>query len=321
VKTVGEAAMQAVSAERVRGGPFVDLHEFAERVDLKSIGKRAFENLARAGAFDGLGADRSTTAGAADMIIRYSAQIAQERTGAQVGLFDGPASPVLARPRINRVEEKTSIERLNEERAALGFYFSGHPLDDYEQALRRLNVISSSQLAGVAPGQGRSLVALAGVIRSVRMRRSKSGRPFAFVELTDREGEFEMTVFADQLGEARDLLESGRLVLVRASAEERDGETRLTAETIVSLDAAAAETVSVLRVSISDAAALPAIQRRLASVKAPSSGRETGRLVLALRPERSGREVELSLADPVACTPAMRSALKNAPGVLDVELI
>ncbi len=322
VKNVGEAAMADIAAERRRAGPFLDLHDFAERVDLKAVGKRALESLARAGALDGLsggaGPGREAAFQAAEMLLRYSAQIRAEKADNQGGLFDAAAAPALARPKLPQAEEKAPIDRLNEERVALGFYFSGHPLDEYERELKRLGVVSSV-VAKEKATPVKTLAQLAGVVRSVRIRRSqKSGKPFAFVEVADREGEFEMTVFSEALAASRDLLEAGKIILVSATVEEREGEPRFTAEAIRALDVAAAAAASMLRISVASESALASVQRRMAAAKPPARG-EAGRAVLALR--LAGREVELGLGAEVACTPAMRSALKTIDGVVEVELI
>lgn len=129
VKNVGEAAMRQIADERRAHGAFRDIYDLAERVDLKSVGKRAIENLARAGALDGLARSRAALFAGADLIIRHSAQAFEDRASNQGGLFDLGAAPALERPRLPAVDEWAPIERLNEERAALGFYFSGHPLD------------------------------------------------------------------------------------------------------------------------------------------------------------------------------------------------
>ncbi|MEE2693134.1 MAG: DNA polymerase III subunit alpha [Pseudomonadota bacterium] len=319
VKNVGEAAMAAIGEERARGGPYKDLYDFAERVDLKAIGKRAVENLARAGAFDGLGASRASVVAGADMLIRYSAQSAEDRSSAQGGLFDLAAAPALERPRLPAADEWTPLDRLNEERAALGFYFSGHPLDDYERELKRLNVVSLAEARERAI-DARVMLQMAGVVRTVRMRRSKTGKPFAWVELSDATGEYEVTVFSELLSSARDLFEPGMLLLLSVTAEDRDGDIRFTGEAARRLDAAAAQAASLLRVAVTSETALDAINRRLAAVK-PASRQETGRVVLALRLPETGREVEIALGAPAACTPAMRGALKALDGVADVELV
>ncbi len=319
VKNVGEAAMTLIADERAKGGPFRDLIDFSERVDLKAVGKRSLENLARAGAFDGLCASRGQAFAAADLLIRFSAQAAEERDSDQGGLFALDAAPTLDKPKLPLVEDWLAQDRLDEERSAIGFYFSGHPLDDYERELKRLNVVSYAEAVERAKGT-RAAFQMAGVIRTVRMRRSKSGRPFAWVELSDATGEYEVTAFSETLAAARDLMEPGALVLAAATAEDRDGDVRFTCEGLRSLDVAAASAASQLRISILSDRALEGVKRRLAAVK-PASAKERGKVIIAMRLTDSGRDVEITLPEPAACTPAMRGALKGVEGVADVELV
>ncbi len=320
VKNVGEAAMDLIAERRREGGPFTDLMDFAERVDLKAVGKRALENLARAGAFDGLCAMRPQALAAADLLTRFSAQIAEERNSDQGGLFAIDAAPELEKPKLPIVEDWIAQDRLDQERAAIGFYFSGHPLDEYERELKRLNIVPYTEAIERARSSGRAALQMAGVIRTVRMRRSKTGKPFAWIELSDATGEFEVTAFSETLNASRDLMEPGALVLVSASAEDRDGDIRFTCEGMRSLDIAAAAAVSQLRVAVTSQAALEGVKRRLAAVK-PASDNERGAIILAMRLGGSGREVEITLPDKTVCTPAARGALKGIEGVVDVELV
>ncbi len=321
VKNVGEAAMALIADERGANGPFTDLFDFAERVDLKAVGKRALENLSKAGALDGLCASRGQAFAAADLMIRYSAQAAEERTSDQGALFALDAAPALDKPRLPVVEDETALARLDDERAAIGFYFSGHPLDDYERELARMRVTSHAETVERARAGGYAFK-MAGVIRTVRRRRSKTGKPFAWVELSDATGEYEVTVFQEVLKAADELLEAGTLILADVAAEDRDGDgdIRFTCNGIKSLDLAASSAVSQLRISITSERALEGVRRRLAAVK-PASARERGDVIIAMRVGEKGRDVEITLPEPAACTPAMRGALKGVEGVADVELV
>ncbi len=320
VKNVGEAAMAHIAEERAKNGPFKDIIEFAERVDLKLIGKRSLENLARAGALDGLCASRAQGFASCELLIRTSAAYQEEQNSDQGGLFALDSAPALAKPKLPFVEDWTPQVRLDEERAALGFYFSGHPLDDYETELKRLNVVTYADALTRAKS-GRSAMQMAGVIRTVRMRRSKSGKPFAWVELSDASGEYEITVFSETLNASRDLMEAGSVVLFGVSVEEREGDVRFTCESALrKLDEVAAASVSQLRVSVTSPDALEGLKRRLASVR-PASPRESGSVVVVMRLPETGREVDLALPGVAACTPAMRGALRSINGVADVELI
>ncbi|MEL7486572.1 MAG: DNA polymerase III subunit alpha, partial [Pseudomonadota bacterium] len=320
VKNVGEAAMSEISAERRGNGPYKDLFDFAERVNLRGVGKRAIENLARAGAFDGLCRSRAEALASADLLIKYSSSVFEERASAQGGLFGGGDGGVaLARPAVPASEAWAPLDQLNEEHAALGFYFSGHPLDDYEKELRRLGVVSLGEAQARAKTE-RFVAPMAVVVRGARVRRSKSGKPFAWVECSDASGEFEITVFSEVLESSRSLFEAGTLVLFSVTVEDRDGEARFTAESARRLDAAAAQTTSQLRVAVAHQAALEGIKRRLAAVK-PASRQEGGDVIVTLRLPETGREVAIDLGVVAACTPAMRGALKSVDGVVDVELV
>jgi len=318
IKNVGEGAMAEIADERRRGGPYTDLHDFAERVKLRAVGKRAVENLARAGAFDGLCRSRAEALAAADMLIKYSTSVAEEKNSDQGGLFD-LGGEGLERPRLPNADPWAPIEQLNEEHAALGFYFSGHPLDDYEKELIRLGAVTHADALARARNE-RFAAPLAVVVRAARMRRSKTGKPFAWIECSDATGEFEITVFSEVLNASRDLFEAGNLLLFNVTAEDRDGDVRFTAEGVRRLDAAAAQTTSQLRIAVSSPAALESVKRRLAGVK-PASRHEGGDVIVSLRLPENGREVEIRLPDEAACTPAMRGALKSVEGVTDVELV
>ncbi len=320
VKNVGEGAMARIAEERGKNGPFKDLIDFAERVDLKQVGKRSLENLARAGALDGLCASRAQAFASAELLIRTSAAHQEEQQSDQGGLFALDDAPALAKPKLPAAEDWTPQVRLDEERAAVGFYFSGHPLDDYEKELKRLNVATYAEAQARAK-TGRAALQMAGVIRAVRMRRSKTGKPFAWVEMSDQSGEYEITVFSETLNTSRDLMEAGSVVLFGVTVEERDGDVRFTCETpLRKLDEVASSTVSQLRVSVTSPEALEGLKRRLASVR-PASPRESGSVVVVMRLPETGREVDLALPGVAACTPAMRGALRSINGVADVELI
>ncbi|MEM9170254.1 MAG: OB-fold nucleic acid binding domain-containing protein, partial [Pseudomonadota bacterium] len=222
----------------------------------------------------------------------------------------------LARPKLAAAEAWAPLQELAEERAALGFYLSGHPLDDYADALAALNV---TPVSAVRPADGGG-VTLAAVVRGVRHRRSKSGKPFAWVEASDPTGEFEVTVFSEALEAARAHLEPGALVLIAASVDERDGEARFTAEAVRALDAAAARRRGRLCVRVASPEALASVKRRLAGLDAVDA-RNAGDVFAALTLGDAGREVDIDLGVKAALTPAVRGALKTVEGVSDVEFL
>ncbi|MEM8985801.1 MAG: DNA polymerase III subunit alpha [Pseudomonadota bacterium] len=329
IKNVGLQAMEGIVGARKQGGAFKDVMDFAERIDAADANKRAIENLARAGAFDALNANRAQTTAAADLVVRVAARAAEERASAQESLFGG-ADAAPERPRLPAAEEWLSLQRLDEERGALGFYFSGHPLDDYETALGRLRVTSHTDLLERAVG-GKAGGGVAGVVRAFRPRKSKSGRPFAWVELSDQAGEYEVTAFSEVLANARDLFEPGNLLLLSVTAEDRDGDVRMTCENVRALDQAAAGAAAGLKIYLDDERGVAAVRRRLEAVAAPHGGADAGAaprdgaklgaVSLVLRLSDTAREVELRLPEAYPLTPAVASALKAAEGVAHVETV
>ncbi|HEX5776525.1 MAG TPA: DNA polymerase III subunit alpha, partial [Caulobacteraceae bacterium] len=135
VRNVGPAAMQHLVEVREQGGPFRDLFDFVERVDPRQVNKRALENLARAGAFDAIHNNRAQIVEAADTLIAHGQSIAADRASSQVSLFGDQGDA--ARPRLPRTEPWSQTQQLDEELAAVGFYLTGHPLEDMIDVLRR----------------------------------------------------------------------------------------------------------------------------------------------------------------------------------------
>ncbi len=317
VKNVGSEAMRHVEEERRRGGPFTCLLDFAERVDGRRVGKRGFEQLARAGAFDALTRNRAQAFAAAEFLCRYSASCQEEKSSAQVGLFGDAGPGAQVRPSLPQAEEWTAAERLSHELGAIGFYFSGHPLDDFREELEAKGVKSQAEVMAAAEGT-RITCQMAGILREVTPRRSKSGKPFAWLTCSDLSGDFELTVFSELLEACRDVLEPGALLLFAVTAEDREGSVRLTAEGARKLDHEPAAQASALQIRVGSLAALGAIKRRLAAVS-QEGGRGAARLLLEL-PE-AGCEVELRLAETVPVTTAVRGAFKSIEGVADVRLL
>ncbi len=321
IKNVGAQAMGHIEAVRREGGPFKDIFDFAERVDGRQIGKRGFENLARAGAFDKLLDNRAQIMANVEFLVRYSVQAGEERNSAQKGLFaDEPAA--LHRPPLKLAEQWVPLKRLDEERGAIGFYFSGHPLDDYIARLDRNKHCLVSDVEDKVPAEGRVALYLAGVIRNVNQRRSKAGKPFAWVEISDPSGELEITVFSELLSVAGDYLVPGSLVWMTVSGERRDGVLRFTGESVRPLDAIAAPKGTGLRIEVTTPEAIEAVKRRLYNNEiAQIHSKAMGRASLVMFLPETGCEVEIFLPKKIAANPAMRSALKVIDGVSSVELV
>ncbi|HEX5453604.1 MAG TPA: DNA polymerase III subunit alpha [Stellaceae bacterium] len=312
VKGVGAQAMADTAAERARGGPFKDLFDFAARLDTKSFNRRQFESLARAGAFDCLDPNRAQCCAAADLLLRQASRAAEERESRQESLFAGIGAGVAARPSLPVIADWPPVERLQNEFEAIGFYLSAHPLDPYGQSLQRAGIIAWADLPAALAAGGASRFRLAGIVIGRKERTSARGNRFAFVQLSDTTGAFEITVFSDVLSQTRALLDGGQPLIVTVDVRREEESLRLTAQKIESLDAAVAHAAAGLRVFVAQPEALP----RLKSVIAREAGGR-GRVTVVLDLPRN--EVEIALPGAFRINPAIRAAVKSLPGVLDVH--
>jgi DNA polymerase-3 subunit alpha len=304
-------------AEREANGPFRDLFDFAERVDPRLLNKRTLENLARAGAFDSLEPDRARAFAAAETLCAMAAKAQEERDTAQVSLF-GDAAPNeggLARPKLPDVPPWTATQRLDEELSAIGFYLSGHPLDDMSDMLARRGVVFVAD-APDRVADGASAIRMAGVVRRRQERVSqRSGKRFAWVTLSDPSGEFEVLVNPDMLQAFRDVLEVGASVMIGVSIDDKEEQLRFFSESIEALDEAPA--ADALRIRL-EPDALESVKARLDRAADSAKGEGVVYLVLAVG---EGGEAELRLPGRVPTTPPVQAALRGVKGVESVELI
>ena len=307
IKNVGPGAMAMVIAERDENGPFTDLFDFARRLDTGQINKRQIENLAKAGAFDGLDPNRAQVVSAADLLLRHATVALQERQSSQVNLF-GEAADEIATPPLPVVADWPMLERLHNEFEALGFYLSAHPLDAYGAGLAKLGIIAHGEIADKPVDRAD----LAGVVLAIQERNSARGR-FAFVQLSDQSGLFEITLFAEQFTRAREWLEPGAMVLAKCQVQRDDELVRLTALDIEPLDRRMALNCAGYRIFVAADVAVPTLK---SVVERERTGRGRLRVVV---PYKGAGEVEIELAGGFAVSPAARAALKAVPGVIDVH--
>ncbi|NIJ42704.1 DNA polymerase-3 subunit alpha [Parvibaculum indicum] len=309
IKNVGRQAMEHVVEIRREGGPFSDIFDFARRVSPRYINKRTFENLVRAGAFDDLHKDRAQLLASADLLMGIASSAAEERETQQVNLFGGDSGAAMANPALPRVESWTPIQRLNEEFNAIGFYLSGHPLDGYLTSLKRAGVVTYAEMLARSTPAAK----MAGTVTARQERRSKKGNPFAFLNLSDPTGQFEMIVFSEVLSASRDVMEPGRSVVVSVEIDRAGDEVKLRALGVQSLEAATANVEEGMKVFVEDPSTLEPLKMRL-----KEKGKGIVSLVLLAD---KGREVEIELKDRYRVTPEIRGAVKSMTGVIEVQEI
>jgi DNA polymerase-3 subunit alpha len=311
VKGVGAQAMRQLVEERQARGPFQDLLDFARRLDPKSFNRRQFESLVKAGAFDSLNRNRAQSFAAIDMLLRHASAAASERTSHQVNLFAAETGAQAAL--LPRVEDWSDVERLQHEFDAIGFYLSSHPLDAYGKGLARVGAVSFAELPARLAAGGPTRFKLAGIVIARKERNSARGSRFAFVQMSDTSGVFEVMVFAEVLAQSRQLLDGGQPLLVTADVRAEEETLRLSAQRFEPLDRVVAEAAAGLKVFLGDSEALSPLKQLIAR---QSGGR--GRVTLVV-PVAAAREVEIALPGGFKISPAVRQAARAVPGVLDVQ--
>jgi DNA polymerase-3 subunit alpha len=312
IRNVGQGAAEAIVTNRQAAGVYKSLADFAHRCDPRALNKRAFENLITAGAFDSLNMNRRQTFEAAEMLLRQAGVAASDRASQQTSLFGG----ALAQPdrvSLPAVPDWPPMEKLRHEFEAIGFYLSAHPLDSYGNSLKRLDVVRYADLPAWLVGRPTMRAKLAGIVTGKQERTSARGSRFAFVQLSDSSGVYEMVVFSELLATSREMLDPGTAVLVTVDVRLEPDNVRLTCQGLQPLEQAAAQTSSGLKVYLNDSGPLDSLKQIMGR-----SGKGRGRLNLVLDLGR-GRECELAISGSWAISAATRSAIKAIPGVVDVQ--
>ncbi|HUE47121.1 MAG TPA: DNA polymerase III subunit alpha, partial [Aestuariivirgaceae bacterium] len=184
LKNVGRGAVEHVVETR-KAGPFASLGDFARRVDSRAVNKRALESLARAGAFDEINANRAQVAAGVEAILAMASRTSADSEQGQSSLFGSGGGAAAEDVALPVTETWPLMERLAAEFETVGFYLSGHPLDEYMPALKRLGVETWASFHDKAVKKGASAAKMAGTVIHRQDRRSKSGNRFAFVGLSD----------------------------------------------------------------------------------------------------------------------------------------
>ncbi len=317
LKNVGVEAMKLITDGR-GDKPFSTLFDLARRVDLKRVGKRPLEMLARSGAFDDLDPNRRRVFGALDALVNYSAAIHEQKSSNQVSLF-GEAGDDLPEPRLHPVDDWLPAERLSEEFKAVGFYLSGHPLDDYMAPLKRKGIVTLDELMRKA--ERAPLVAkLAGVVAGRQERKSARGNRFAFCQMSDTTGAYEVTLFSETLEKSREHLETGAKVVVTVEASMEADQLKLLGRSVAPIDVVAADVGGMgLKVFIDAPEAIDAVFNVLEGAVRSVKVAGRGPVQFCLMDPALPGEVEVDLGQDFPVTPQIKGAIKSLSGVLEVE--
>ena len=313
LKNVGRHAVEHICEERKTKGPFRDVSDFARRINPRFVNKRALETLAAAGALDELGVDRATAFANVDRMIAAGNRTMETIAEGQNDLFSG-AHHAPAAIELRPAKPWIPTDRLSKEFEAVGFFLTGHPLDDYKDALEALGAEPWIEFATKARMR-RVVGTLAGTVLYSRERKGKNGNAYAFVAFSDPTGQFEAVVFSEALAASRALLEPGTAVLLEVEAE-ADGESvKVRVQKLASLDKAAEACHAGMKIYLDGTRALAPLAQQVGS-----RGGE-GQFRLVLRIEEIKREVEFVLPQGIDATPKQRSTLKLVEGVAAISAL
>ncbi len=234
VKNVGEGAIDAIIQEREKNGRFPSLFEFCERVDLRKVNKRVMESLIKCGAFDSTGNNRCQMTASLEDALDYGQRVQKDKADPQMGLFDmaESAGNKINMPKMNDISEWDEKERLNLEKESLGFYITGHPLDQYQDILEKFTNVNAITIGEV---KDKAAVRIGGTIKSVKTIRTKKGDPMAFVNLEDLHGSVEAVIFPRVYETVHDALLEDAPILIQGEAQKDENAVKILAESLVAM--------------------------------------------------------------------------------------
>ena len=231
VKNVGEGPVKTIIAARQEGGPFKNLDDFCQRVDLRQVNRRALECLIKVGALDAFG-PRAALLDVIDQMLALSQGVHQAREVGQLSMFDldsglAPASAVAIR--LPDAPEVSRREKLTWEKELVGVYVSEHPLQRMAADLRETVTAFCGQIDEEMAGQS---VTVAGVVSWVRPHTTRRGEPMAFVHLEDLQGSIEVIVFPRVFKETRDLWQPDKILIVRGRVDAKGRAPKILCESV-----------------------------------------------------------------------------------------
>jgi DNA polymerase-3 subunit alpha len=250
VKNLGSAAVEAIRVARETVGRFHSIYQFCDTVDLASINRRMIESLIRAGAMDSFDGTRAQLMAAVEGAMEAGQRAQRARESGQEGLFGEAFSGEGAHEEkpLPAVADWPLREKLLGEKEMLGFYVTGHPLDQYDDKIRELATHDSGNLEGLAKSVE---VALCGVITGVQKKRNREGKPWAAMMLEDRTGAVEALLFTTNYERLTSMLAEDQAVLVRALVlPEENAAPKISVQDIVPLEVARVPLPSLISIRV-----------------------------------------------------------------------
>lgn len=226
IKGTGEAAVDAIISEREKNGPYQDIFDFAKRINLRAVNKKTFESMALAGAFDSWGlyhraqlmeVPEGENISLLEKAVRYGNNYQAEQQAAQQSLFGGSAAVASPLPKIPEVQVWTQAEMLRREKEVVGFYISGHPLDQFKM---EIDSYCTSALADISNHKNKD-INVAGMVSEVVIRTAKNGNPFALFSIEDYDTTLQMALFGEDYMKFQPYLRQGLYLFIRGKVQLR----------------------------------------------------------------------------------------------------
>ncbi|MBN2033257.1 MAG: DNA polymerase III subunit alpha, partial [Deltaproteobacteria bacterium] len=247
IKNVGIKAMESVIEERNERGPFKDLIDFCKRVDASKVNRRVMESLIQAGAFDFTGMLRSKLFASLDEVLRFCCATQDPNQLNMFSVLQGQDSPVFSFLNVPDQEDWDEKEILKREKESLGFYITRHPLDRYKVEQQRF---TTSLIQDLTNTNDKTTVKVAGVIETLKIKKTKKGDRMAVLTLEDQTGSIEVVVFPETFNRYSPLLKSDEPLLVTGTAEVDESAVKIISQEIKTLEKVGREAVRLIEMAL-----------------------------------------------------------------------
>ena len=315
IKGVGAANMQSIVEERKAHGPYKNISDFIHRTDSKQINRKQMEQLIKAGAFDCLDSNRGKIFANLEMIMQHIAADTAMKNSCQTSLFGD--EELQTEVKLKDAPDWTELEKLRIEAEAIGFYLSAHPLDSYQQGMKRLGIKSAVEIFSNLKTGDSIQAKLAGCVNAVQKRISKNGNKYAFVEFSDTTSKFEGMLFSEGLAKYEDILNAGFPVFVHMTIDKQneEGNLRCLINRVETLDKAIADASNALEIEINDISAIIPLKEILQSDR-------NGKNKIYIIPQNKDWDIRIQLAGGFAFADSdFLSRIRNIPGVTTIKEI
>jgi DNA polymerase-3 subunit alpha len=271
VKNVGEGTVEAIVDERESEGEYRSIFDLCARVDMRQLNRRALESLIKAGALDSTGAKRAQMFEVIDKAQEQGNLLQREKESGQTSLFDllGEDSASVTDRTLPDKEEWQENKLLTHEKEALGFYVTGHPLARFADAIDQFATAKTSDISSLSDGAN---VTMGGILAKVKLQTTRRGDRMAFVTLEDLEGIVEVVVYPETYQKSKGIIMEDMAVMVMGRTAANEGEPRIVANEIFSLDEAPQRLTGAVHIKLVTAGLEEPLLKQLASLVSSHSG-------------------------------------------------